>query len=56
MGEVTAAAQAAGSLHALSGLVVHYQAALSATVAVACFTWSSVAAGCCSDLPALAAE
>ena len=37
MGEVTAAAQAAGSLHALSGLVVHYQAALSATVAVACF-------------------
>ena len=38
MGEVTAAAQAAGSLHALSGLVVHYQAALSATVAVACFS------------------
>ena len=30
MGEVTAAAQAAGSPHALSGLVVHYQAALSA--------------------------
>ena len=27
MGEVTAAAQAAGSLHALSGLVVHYQKA-----------------------------
>ena len=38
MGEVTATAQAAGSLHALSGLVVHYQAALSATVAVACFS------------------
>ena len=38
MGEVTAAAQAAGASHALSGLVVHYQAALSATVAVACFS------------------
>ena len=38
MGEVTAAAQAAGAPHALSGLVVHYQAALSATVAVTCFS------------------
>ena len=46
MGEVTAAAQAAGSPHALSGLIVHYQAALSATMAVACFN-SLVVCGRC---------